>query len=142
MSLRDKLIFPKMERSKQNQLREKIFEIIFEADTPWGKLFDVALLITILFSVALVMLESVPGINAKYHHILVVLEWVVTILFTIEYVLRLYCVRKPWRYFFSFYGIIDLLAILRTNRGIIYPSTNYLSSIRILRLFRFSGFSV
>lgn len=125
-----------MEKSKQNYLKEKIFEIIFEADTPSGKLFDIVLLFTILFSVALVMLESVPAINAKYHMELVIMEWVVTILFTLEYALRLYCVRKPWRYFFSFYGIIDLLSILPTYLGIIYPSTKYLSSIRILRLFR------
>lgn len=136
MNLRDKVIFPRMEKSKQNQLREKIFEIIFEADTPWGKLFDVLLLITILFSVGLVMLESVPSINAKHHETLVILEWVVTILFTVEYALRIYCVRKPWRYFFSFYGVIDLLSILPTYLGLFYPSTKYLSSIRILRLFR------
>lgn len=136
MNLEDKLIFPKMEKSKQNLLREKIFEIIFEADTPMGKLFDVLLLVVILFSVALVMLESVPAINAKYHATLVMLEWIVTIIFTIEYALRLYCVRKPWRYFFSFYGVIDLLSILPTYLGLIYPSTKYLSSIRILRLFR------
>lgn len=136
MNIEDKLIFPRMEKSKQNHLKEKIFEIIFEADTPWGKLFDILLLITILFSVALVMLESVPAINARYHMELVVMEWIVTILFTIEYALRIYCVRKPWRYFFSFYGIIDLLSILPTYLGIIYPSTKYLSSIRILRLFR------
>ncbi len=136
MNLRDKVIFPRMEKSKQNQLREKIFEIIFEADTPLGKLFDVLLLITILFSVALVMLESVPAINAKHHETLVILEWVITILFTIEYALRIYCVRRPWRYFFSFYGVIDLLSILPTYLGLFYPSTKYLSSIRILRLFR------
>lgn len=136
MNLEDKLIFPKMEKSKQSHLKERIFEIIFEADTPWGKLFDISLLVTILFSVALVMLESVPAINAKYHSELVIMEWIVTVLFTLEYALRLYCVRKPWRYFFSFYGVIDLLSILPTYLGILYPSTKYLSSIRILRLFR------
>src|SRR5690606_34677843 len=116
--------------------KEMIFEVIFEADTFYGKLFDILLLIVILFSVALVMLESIPSFNAKHHQTLVVLEWCITGLFTIEYALRLYCVRKPWRYFFSFYGIIDLLSILPTYMGIIYPSTKYLSSIRILRLFR------
>lgn len=136
MGLKDRLIFPKMEKSKENQLKEKIFEIIFEADTPYGKLFDVVLLLAILMSVALVMMESVPTLNAKYHMIFVVLEWIITILFTAEYALRLYCVRKPWRYFFSFYGIIDLLSILPTYLGIFYPSSKYLSNIRILRLFR------
>ncbi|MFV0304866.1 MAG: ion transporter [Moheibacter sp.] len=136
MGFGGKLIFPKMEKSKENQLKEKIFSIIFEADTFYGKLFDIILLIVILLSVGLVMLESVPAINARYHDLLVVLEWMVTALFTIEYALRLYCVRRPWRYFFSFYGVIDLLSILPTYLGIIYPSTKYLSSIRILRLFR------
>lgn len=75
----DKLIFPKMEKSKLNQRKERIFEIIFEADTFYGKLFDIALLITILISVSLVMLESVPSINAKHHHILIVLEWIVRV---------------------------------------------------------------
>jgi voltage-gated potassium channel len=136
MDLEDELIFPKLEKSKGTKKKEKIFEIIFEADTFYGKLFDVVLLITILISVMLVMLESVPTFNAKYHHVLVIFEWIITILFTVEYALRLYCVRRPWRYFFSFYGIIDLLSILPTYLGILYPSTKYLSSIRILRLFR------
>lgn len=136
MNLVDKLLFPKMEKSKLNRRKDRIFEIIFEADTYYGKLFDIILLIVILFSVALVILESVPMINAKHHKLLVILEWIVTGIFTVEYFFRLYCVRKPWRYFFSFYGIIDLLSILPTYLGIIYPSTKYLSSIRILRLFR------
>ena len=136
MNLVDKLFFPKMEKSKLNRRKDRIFEIIFEADTYYGKLFDIILLVVILISVALVMLESVPIINAKHHKLLVILEWIVTGIFTIEYGFRLYCVRKPWRYFFSFYGIIDLLSILPTYLGILYPSTKYLSSIRILRLFR------
>jgi len=136
MDLEDELIFPKLEKSRRTKQREKIFEVIFEADSFYGKLFDVVLLCTILLSVMLVMLESVPTFNAKYHHVLVIFEWIITILFTVEYGLRLYCVRRPWRYFFSFYGIIDLLSILPTYLGILYPSTKYLSSIRILRLFR------
>jgi voltage-gated potassium channel len=132
----DKLIFPKMEKSKLNRRKEMIFEIIFEADTFYGKLFDILLLIVILLSVATVMLESIPSFNAKHHGSLVVFEWIITALFTIEYLLRMYCVRKPWRYFFSFYGIIDLLSILPTYLGIIYPATKYLSNVRILRLFR------
>lgn len=126
--------FWKWFRSKEG--RSQIFEIIFEADTFYGRLFDIVLLFTILLSVFLVMLESVPVINAKHHKTLVIFEWTITILFTIEYALRLYSVRKPWRYFFSFYGIIDLLSILPTYLGLLYPSTKYLSSIRILRLFR------
>ncbi|MBA5629444.1 ion transporter [Moheibacter lacus] len=125
-----------MEKTKLNRRKDRIFEIIFEADTYYGKLFDILLLVVIMISVGLVMLESVPMINAKHHKLLVILEWIVTAIFTVEYGFRLYCVRKPWRYFFSFYGIIDLLSILPTYLGIIYPQTKYLSSIRILRLFR------
>lgn len=136
MDLEDELIFPKLEKSRRTKQRERIFEVIFEADSFYGKLFDVVLRCTILLSVMLVMLESVPTFNAKYHHVLVIFEWIITILFTVEYGFRLYCVRRPWRYFFSFYGIIDLLSILPTYLGILYPSTKYLSSIRILRLFR------
>src|SRR5690606_15272878 len=132
----DKLIFPKMEKSKLNRRKERIFEVIFESDTFSGKLFNIILLFVILLSVALVMMESVEAINRRYHKVLVVLEWIITALFTVEYALRLYSVRKPWRYFFSFYGVIDLLSILPTYLGIIYPSSKYLSSIRILRLFR------
>ena len=121
MDFGDKLIFPKMEKSKHNRFRERVFEVIFEADTFYGKLFDIILLVLILISVALVMLESIPPFNAKHHTTLIVLEWIVTGLFTIEYALRLYCVRKPWRYFFSFYGVIDLLSILPTYLGLFYP---------------------
>lgn len=126
--------FWKWFRSKEG--RENIYEVIFGAGTYYGRLFDIILLITILISVLLVTLESVPVINAKYHDTLVILEWVITFLFTIEYGLRLYSVRKPWRYFISFYGVIDLLSIIPTYLGILYPSTKFLSSIRILRLIR------
>src|SRR5690606_33860936 len=136
MNIEDDLMFPEMEKSQTNRLKEKIFETIFEADTFYGKLFDIVLLISILVSVALVMLEYVASINALYHHILEVCEWIITLLFTLEYTLRVYCVRKPLKYIFSFYGIVDLLSVLPTYLGIIYPSTKYLSSIRILRLLR------
>ncbi len=89
MDLEDELIFPKLEKSRRTKQREKIFEVIFEADSFYGKLFDVVLLCTILLSVMLAMLESVPTFNAKYHHVLVIFEWIITILFTVEYGLRL-----------------------------------------------------
>lgn len=127
-------IFLKWFKSKKG--KERIFEIIFEADTFYGKFFDICLLLLILVSVFLVMLESVPIVNAKNHTILVVFEWGITILFTIEYALRIYVLKKPFRYIFSFYGLIDLLSILPTYLGIFYPSTKFLSSIRIFRLFR------
>ncbi|MCL7960211.1 MAG: ion transporter, partial [marine benthic group bacterium] len=91
--------------------RAKAHEIIFEADTPAGKAFDIALIVTILFSVVAVMLESVAPIRARYGSVLRVTEWVITVVFTIEYILRLLCVGQPARYARSFFGIIDLLAI-------------------------------
>jgi len=93
---------------------KKLHEVIFEADTPMGKLFDVILLIAILLSVGLVMLESVPEIGLKFATSLRIAEYVFTALFTIEYVLRVICVKKKMKYVFSFYGIVDLLSILPT----------------------------
>lgn len=117
--------------------RDKIHEVIFEADTPLGKLFDVTLLIAIILSVVVVMLESVKSIDEKYDNIFFIVEWVFTVIFTIEYILRIYSVTKPWKYATSFYGIIDLLAILPTYILVILPyQMNYLLIIRILRLLR------
>ena len=131
--------FPYLKRmgaDEEKKLKQKIFDIIFEADTPYGKLFDISLLLLILLSVGLVMLESIPAINARHHSVLVTLEWVLTSLFTIEYLLRIYCVKNRWRYIFSFYGVIDLLSILPFYLGLFFPTSKYLSSIRILRLLR------
>ena len=128
--------FRRMSKDEENKLKQKIFDVIFEANTPYGKLFDITLLFLIMVSVGLVMLESVPAINARYHSTLVTLEWTLTSLFTIEYLLRIYCVKNRWRYIFSFYGIIDLLSILPFYLGLFFPASKYLSSIRILRLLR------
>ena len=118
------------------KIKDKIYEIIFEADTPAGKLFDVTLLIIILISVALVMLESVPTILEKHGGILHFLEWVITAIFTLEYVLRILIVKKPLTYIFSFYGIIDLLAILPAFLGIFISGAHSLLIIRAFRLLR------
>lgn len=138
VKFKEDLIFPTMEKPEENQWKEKTFEIIFETDTYYGRVFNIALLALILINVGLVLMESVPEINARYHNILVILEWTITILFTIEYFLRLYIVRRPLRYIFSLYGIIDLVSILPTYLGIFYPNTKFLASIRILRLLRIS----
>lgn len=124
------------ETSRLNAFREKLHEIIFEADTPAGKAFDVGLLITILASVLAVMLETVPSLYAKYAAFFICLEWGFTIAFTIEYILRLYCVYRPWKYALSTWGIIDLLAILPTYLNIFLGGGNYLIVIRGLRLLR------
>jgi voltage-gated potassium channel len=116
--------------------RDRIHEIVFEADTPTGKVFDVGLLILIILSVLTVMLESSEEWNAAYSDIFVVLEWIFTILFTIEYVLRLWVTIKPWKYALSFYGIIDLIAILPSFLSFFLVGTQYFVIIRILRLLR------
>lgn len=121
---------------KLSPLQESIHEIIFEADTPTGKLFDVILLIAIIASLLVVMLESVEVLNLKYHNLFFVLEWIFTIFFTIEYVLRLYSVRKPTKYALSFFGIVDLLAILPAFLELFIVGTHYLVVIRILRILR------
>ncbi len=121
---------------RQNQFRERIHEIIFEADTPSGKSFDVILMIAILASVTVVMLESVPEYQLEYGELFVIAEWAFTIFFTIEYVLRLYCVYRPMKYATSFFGIIDLVSILPSFLSIFFPGTHSLLVIRGLRLLR------
>jgi voltage-gated potassium channel len=116
--------------------RLKVHEVIFEADTPAGKWFDVALILAILTSVLLVMLDSVSSIQAIYGDILLAGEWFFTILFTIEYLLRLVSVGRPGAYATSFFGIVDLMAILPTYLSIFFPGAQYLLVIRILRVLR------
>ena len=100
------------EDEKLSSWKKKVHEIIYEADTPMGKLFDIILFVIIIFSVILIMLESVKAIDAEYHEILFILEWIVTIFFTIEYIARIVSIRKPSKYIFSFYGIIDFLSTI------------------------------
>ncbi len=121
---------------KPNKLREKLHEIIFEADTPAGKWFDVFLLIAILISVLVVMLESTPSYGRRYGELFYMLEWILTVFFTLEYLLRIYSVYKPRHYIFSFYGIIDLLSILPTYLSLVLAGSNSLLVIRSLRLLR------
>lgn len=117
-------------------LREKIYTIIFESDTPAGKAFDLALIFFILLSVVLVMLDSVPETHERWGSWLLGAELVITTLFSIEYVMRLYSARRPSRYAFSFFGIIDLLAIIPGIASIFLPGLHFLATIRILRVLR------
>jgi len=116
--------------------KSKLHEIIYEADTKEGKLFDVILIITILISIVLVMLESVSSIDQKYHNFLNISEWIITILFTLEYIARIICIKKPSKYIFSFYGIIDLLATIPKYLSLIFIGTHALIALRALRLLR------
>jgi voltage-gated potassium channel len=123
-------------RPPEDDWRNTLYTIIFEADTPAGKLFDEILIITILLSVIVVMLDSVREIAVLYDDLFYSLEWIFTILFTVEYILRLICVGRPVRYATSFFGIIDLIAILPTYFSLFLPGSEYLLVIRSLRLLR------
>jgi len=114
----------------------KLHSIIYEADTPAGKLFDVLLLITILLSVLFVALESVDYIDDEYHIFLDSAEWIFTIIFTIEYFIRIICVRRPFSYIFSFYGIIDLISVVPKYISILTIGNHSLLALKTLRLLR------
>ncbi len=135
-------ILPSNQRRRHNHvpatspLQEKLFRIIFEADTGPGKTFDILLILTIVASVLVVMLDSVSSIAAVHHRNFYLAEWIFTFIFTIEYFLRIYCVRRKSRYILSFYGMIDLLAIIPTYLSLMITGSQYLLIIRILRLLR------
>jgi len=127
-----------MESSNIRKWKSKLHEIIYEADTPAGKLFDVVLLIAILASIILVMLESINSFDEKYHVFLNISEWIITILFSIEYIARIITVKKPLKYITSFYGIIDLLSTIPKylSLSIVFDGGHALASLRALRLLR------
>ncbi|MGC1631954.1 MAG: ion transporter [Gelidibacter sp.] len=116
--------------------KTRLHEIIYEADTPAGKTFDVILLIAIIASIIFVMLESIKGFDARYHNFLNIAEWVITIIFTIEYIVRIISVKKPLKYIFSFYGIIDLLSTIPKYVSLVFAGTQVLIALRALRLLR------
>lgn len=116
--------------------RRKVYRVIFEDDTPAGALFDKALIAAILASILTVMLDSVPAIHARWADQFMLLEWGFTLLFTAEYVLRLLCLREPKKYTFSFYGIVDLLAVLPTYLVFFFPNLHVLIDVRVIRLLR------
>lgn len=125
-----------MNDNKQNTWKEKLHQIIYEADTPAGKLFDIILLFFILFSIVLVMLESVKSIDDKYHNLINFCEWIITFLFSVEYMLRIITVNKPLKYIFSFYGIVDFLATIPKYLSFFIVGSHALVTLRALRLLR------
>lgn len=116
--------------------KERIHEIIFEADTKEGKFFDVAIMILIVLSVIVASLETVSGISLKYGAFLYLFEWIITIIFTLEYALRIYSSLRPKTYIYSFFGIVDLLSIIPTYLSLIVAGSQSLMIIRSLRLLR------
>lgn len=125
-----------LEQQSYGKWRSRLYEIIFGTDTPAGKAFDVVLIWSILFSIVIVIFESVQSIRRVYGDILYGIEWFFTVLFTIEYILRLISVKRRLGYIFSFFGLVDLLSILPTYLSIFVPGSQSLLTIRILRLLR------
>ncbi len=116
--------------------RQRLHTIVFEADTPAGRTFDVALIICIVASVAIVVLETVPSVDQKWHRELYLAEIGFTLLFTVEFIVRLIAVRRPLAYARSFLGIIDLLAIAPTWLSLIFPGAQMFLTVRVIRLLR------
>ncbi len=125
-----------MSEETSSNRKERLHQIIFESDTPAGRAFDIALQILIVLSVIAVILSSVSSISSRYGPQLLAFEWFVTIVFTIEYILRLYCVGKPLKYALSFFGIVDLLAVIPTYLSLGFAGVESLLVIRALRLLR------
>lgn len=123
-------------QSPKSTWQQRLHEVIYESNTPAGKAFDVSLLICIFASIIIVMLDSVQSLHAKYGRLFFIAEWVLTGLFTIEYILRLVCIKKPWQYVTSWLGVIDLLAIIPSYLSIFYAGAQSLLVFRALRLLR------
>ncbi|MDF2382555.1 ion transporter [Nostoc ellipsosporum NOK] len=125
-----------MNKTTDKDWRFRLHEVIYESNTPAGKAFDLSLLIAIFTSIIVVMLDSVDTLHQRYGHSFLIAEWIFSILFTLEYILRLISIRKPWRYVFSFLGVIDLLALIPTYLGIFFTGAQSLLVFRALRLLR------
>ena len=120
----------------EDGFRHRMFVVIFEADTRLGHWFDFTLIAAIILSVTVVMLDSIHAVRQQYGSSLSVLEWFFTVLFTLEYIARLACVKQPMKYARSFYGVVDLLAILPTYAAVLMPELHALVDLRLLRLLR------
>lgn len=116
--------------------QDELYRVIFDHDTPAGRAFDVVLIVAILASVLAVMLDTVPEIRAEHGLTLYRLEWAFTFLFTVEYMLRLLCHPRPSAYASSFFGLIDLLAVVPTYASVLLPGSQYLLVVRLLRVLR------
>lgn len=126
-----------MKTNKQDRnWRLRLHEVIYGTHTPAGKLFDIILLVVILYSIIIVMMESVPRLDNRFHDFFNISEWVVTILFSIEYGLRLICIKRPSKYIFSFFGIIDLLSTIPKYLSFFFVGSQYFTAFRALRLLR------
>lgn len=120
----------------QSALQKKIYDIIFGTETPAGRLFDLWLIWLILLSVLTLMIDSVDWLEHRWETLLVAAEWVFTLLFTLEFIARIYCSPRPKHYVFSFYGVVDFFSILPSYLALIFPGANYLLVVRLLRVLR------
>ncbi|SMF43510.1 voltage-gated potassium channel [Alteromonadaceae bacterium Bs31] len=121
---------------REGALRERVYVVIFGTDTPAGKRFDMVLIYLILLSVLALMVDSVEGLSAGWGRYLFITEWVFSIIFTLEYAVRIYCSPKPLKYITSFYGVVDLISVLPSYLSLIFPGANYLLVLRLLRVLR------
>ncbi len=121
---------------KKQSFKQRVHQVLFESNTGIGKVFEVVLLGMIILSVLVVIIETVPAIQQEYRQMLIWLEWILTIAFTIEYILRIYTARRPWGYIKSFYGIVDLISVIPTYLGLLIVGTHSISIVRALRLLR------
>jgi voltage-gated potassium channel len=117
-------------------LKDRLRIIIFEAETPAGKAFDVVLIACILVSVLAIFFDTIPTVHMRYGGVLNAVEWTFTVLFALEYAVRLWCIERPWRYARSFYGVVDLFGFMPTLVSLVLPGTQYLLGVRILRVLR------
>ncbi|WP_335965339.1 ion transporter [Galbibacter sp. PAP.153] len=125
-----------LQRQTKGNWKRKLHEIIYEADTPMGKWFDIILFLIIILSIVLVMLESIKSFDKRYHTYLITAEWAITVFFSLEYVARIISIKKPQRYIFSFYGIIDFISTIPLYLSLFFGGAHVLLAIRALRLLR------
>ena len=125
-----------MDETPQEARKQKLRQIIFGTDTPAGRYFDLSLIVCIVLSVALVFVDTIDSVHNRYGDLIRIAEWGFTGIFTLEYLLRLYCSSHPVQYARSFYGVVDLLSILPSYLALIFPGANFTLVIRVLRLFR------
>lgn len=130
------IYFYQMEKNKRYSWQTKLHETIYESKTVAGKTFDITLLILIIGSIMVVMIDSIETYHNRYGRFFYYLEWIFTALFTVEYILRLICIKKPLRYVISFLGVIDLLAIIPSYLSILFAGAQSLLVLRALRLIR------
>ena len=125
-----------IEEKADSPLKQQLRSVIFGTETPAGKHFDITLMVCIVLSVILIFIDTIEHINSRYGDYISIAEWTFTVFFTVEYILRLYCSLNRLHYARSFFGVVDLVSILPSYLGLIFPGANVALALRVLRLFR------